>query len=81
VASVSRVVDLLERDRLVERQERGVVRSADWEKIIRRWVQDYSLVDSNAISTWLVARGVPSAMNALGRGTPRYAITGSFAAA
>ncbi len=79
-ASVSRVLNLLRREALVERGERGVVLAADWEKLIRRWTQDYGLVKSNTTSNWLAARGLPSLLERMPADVKRYAVTGSFAA-
>lgn len=38
---VSRVLEVLERDALIERALRGPVRRVAWEGLIRRWVDDY----------------------------------------
>jgi hypothetical protein len=81
LGSVSRTLDLLRREALVEREDQGVVRGADWEKTIRRWTQDYGLVTSNTTSNWLAARGLPSVVDRLAETIPRSAVTGSFAAA
>jgi len=79
-ASVSRVLGLLHREALVEREGRGVVARAEWEKIIRRWTQDYGLVTSHATSSWLAARGLPAVIERLALNVKKYAVTGSFAA-
>lgn len=81
LGSVSRVLDLLRREALVERESRGVVTGADWEKIVRRWTQDYALVTSNRTSNWLAPRGFPPVLEKLPAAVGAYSITGSFAAA
>jgi len=81
LGSVSRTLDLLRREALLEREGRGVVRAVDWEKTIRRWTQDYGLVTSNRTSNWLAARGLPAVVSQLPEKVPRSAVTGSFAAA
>lgn len=80
-ASVSRVLGLLDREGLVERTRRGQVLDANWAKILRRWAEDYDLVASNRTSTWLAPRGLDRVLGRLARQRPRYAVTGSFAAA
>jgi len=39
--NVSRYLDLLNKDGLVERAARGVVTDVDWEGVLRRWSEDY----------------------------------------
>lgn len=80
ISSVSRVMELLRRDALLDRDERGRVTGVDWEKTIRRWTQDYDLVRSNKTSNWLAPRGLPSVMENLLAGRSRIIVTGSFAA-
>ena len=80
-ASVSRVLGLLDREGLVERTSRGQVSDAYWAKILRRWAEDYDLVASNRTSTWLAPRGLDQVLGRLSNQRPRYAVTGSFAAA
>ena len=81
LGSVSRTLDLLRREALVDREGRGVVRTVDWEKTIRRWTRDYGLVTSNRTSSWLAARGVQAVLNQLAEKVPQSAVTASFAAA
>jgi hypothetical protein len=81
IGSVARVFDLLRREALVERDERGAVTAVDWEKLIRRWTQDYALLKSNRVSNWLVPRGLPSLLKSLAECKSRYAVTGSSVAA
>ena len=86
---VSKLIALLERDALVEREGRGPVQPitrvlcAD---LIRRWSADYRLLESNSARLFLAPQGVPAFLKDLASWssrTPggRFAVTGSFAAA
>ena len=79
-ASVSRVVDLLDRDALLTRGKRGDVSALDWPGAIRRWVQDYSLTDSNRTETFLEPRGLDALPRKLEKLRDPYAVTGSLPA-
>jgi hypothetical protein len=86
---VSKLIGLLERDALVEREGRGPVQPITrvlWPDLIRRWSADYHLLESNSPRLFLAPRGVPAFLRDLASWslqTPggRYAVTGSFAAA
>lgn len=80
-ASVSRVVNLLEREALISRPTpRGAIEAVDWPALLRRWVDDYSLMDSNRPATFLAPRGVQSFVAKLTELDFSYAVTGSLAA-
>jgi hypothetical protein len=78
---VSRLLDALDDDALVERTKRGQVESVNISGLLRRWAESYELFGSNDAQPYLAARG---AEDALGRfpelPTARTAVTGSFAA-
>ncbi len=76
---LSRVVELLERDGLVERKSRGPVKRLDWEGTIRRWTADYGVTETNRIAAYLEPRGLPALANKLRTLERRYALTGSMA--
>ena len=86
---VSKIIGLLERDALVEREGRGPVQPITrvlWADLIRRWSADYRMLESNAARLFLAPQGVPAFLRdlaGLAARTPggRYAVTGSFAAA
>lgn len=86
---VSKIVALLEREALVEREGRGparVITRVLWADLIRRWSADYRLLESNTVRLFLAPQGVPAFLRDLAAwaaSTPgaRYAVTGSFAAA
>jgi hypothetical protein len=79
-ATLSRVIDLLERDGVVERDERGAVLSVDWTAAIRRWAQDYEVLRSNDAVGYLQPRGLSSLSDRLTDTDLDYALTGSLAA-
>jgi hypothetical protein len=81
VATVSRVVALLDRDAIVTKGSRGQVETVDWRALIRRWTQDYSLMMSNRIQTYLEPRGIPQLIAKLKANELQYAVTGSLAGA
>lgn len=80
IATLSRVIDLLERDAIVERADDGGVLSVDWTNAIRRWSQDYELRRSNTVDSYLEPRGLTVLRDKLRRAQSGYAITASLAA-
>lgn len=80
LASLSRTVDLLDRDRLIERSGRGPITGVDWQGTIRRWAKDYDVESSNQVSTYLDPRGLTALATKLGKLKRGYATTGALAA-
>ena len=86
---VSKLIGLLEREALVEREGRGPVQPITrvrWADLIRRWTADYRVLESNTARLFLAPQGIPAFLRDLATSssaTPsgRYAVTGSFAAA
>jgi hypothetical protein len=77
---VSRLLDALDREALIERDPRGPVRSVDVPGLLRHWAGSYDVFASNDTTTLLAPEG-PAALL---REIPphlRLAVTGSFAAA
>jgi hypothetical protein len=79
-ATLSRTIELLEREALVESDDRGAVVDLDWAGTIRRWSQDYDVLRSNDGVGYLQPRGLPSLVKVLKSTRLRYALTGSLAA-
>ncbi|MDO9108770.1 MAG: MarR family transcriptional regulator [Coriobacteriia bacterium] len=80
--NVSRVLDLLEREDLIERSPQGGVQGVNWSELLRAWSRDYSLMGSNRPLTYLDARGLGNFVDRL-KSLPsglRFAVTGSLAA-
>ncbi len=80
-ASVSRVVELLDREAIVEREARGPIESLDWPALLRRWVQDYAFTKSNRTETFLEPRGTNALLGRLRGFDAQYAATGPLAVA
>lgn len=78
---VSRVFALLEKEALIQRESRGPVTDTDWQALIRRWTEDYSLLNSNLTATYLEPRGLNSLLRKLRDSDLRYVATGSLGAA
>jgi hypothetical protein len=81
LATTHRVIDLLDREKLLERQKRGPITSVDWQGVLRRWITEYGLFDSNRVRTYLEPRGLDRLLEQLRTSDLDYAITGSLAAA
>jgi len=79
---VSRVLGVLEDEALINREPRGPVDSVEWEPLLRKVTQSYSLLDANASTSWVAAGGPDGFLDDIAdvkRG--RWAVTGSFGAA
>ena len=77
--TLSRVLDLLEREAMVSRA-RGAVSTFDWQAAIRRWAEDYDQTDTNTPTTVLEPRGLPALERTLRATKLAYAATGALAA-
>ena len=78
---VSRALQVLADEQLIERAPRGPVESVEWEPLLRRITASYSLLDANTTSTWIAAAG-PSRLlkDLIGLRVGRWVMTGSFVA-
>ncbi|MGE0704306.1 MAG: type IV toxin-antitoxin system AbiEi family antitoxin [Vicinamibacterales bacterium] len=77
----SRIVDLLNREALITRTQRGPVTGVDWRGLLNRWSQEYSPFRRQGATMYLAARGIPAVTERLKQLKTRYAVTGSWAAA
>jgi hypothetical protein len=78
---VSRLLDALDQDALVERTRRGRVQDVDMLGLLRRWAESYDVLKSNDASTFLAPGGAHDALSQLAElSGPAVAVTGSFAA-
>jgi len=78
---VSRVLQALANERLIEREPRRPVTNVSWEAMLRRLALSYSLFDSNETSTWVASSGPAQLLDDLASKSPRrWAVSGSFAA-
>ena len=78
--TLSRVIGLLEREGIVMRDPRGTVLGVMWQRVIRRWAEDYGQFTSNKPTLLLAPRGIPALERGLVDSPLRYAATGAFAA-
>lgn len=81
IASISRVVTLLEREALLERTPQGAVSDVRWGSLIERWTREYNVTTSNTTHTYLESRGLNGLLSKLKGLSLTYAVTGSLAAA
>lgn len=80
LGTLSRTLDLLDREGLVTRGERGQVVDLDWGRALRRWAQDYEFARSNHVAYYLDPRGTAAVIGKLPKATWSYALTGAAAA-
>lgn len=80
---VSRLLDALDEEALIERVKRGEVQSVDIAGLLRRWAESYDVLTSNEAFTFVAPDGAAPQLERLASPgtTRRAAITGSFAAA
>lgn len=80
---VSRLLDELDRETLIDREPRGPVRTVRVEELLRRWAQSYDVFKRNEATAFVAPRGATAAFERLvaRRSSDRIAVTGSFAAA
>lgn len=78
---VSRMLQVLADELVIERVPRGPVTSAEWEPLLRKITATYSLLDANTTSTWIAAAGPDQLVKDLaGLRVGRWAVTGSIVA-
>jgi len=81
---VSRLLDTLDREALIERGTRGVVASVDLAGLAHRWTSSYDVFTSNQALSLIAPSGPKAFMEEVAKPNPSEAqmvITGSFAAA
>ncbi len=79
---VSRLLDALDREALIERSRRGRVESVEAAGLLRRWAGSYDVFKANAASTFLAPRGAAETLARIAdlAASDAVAVTGSFAA-
>lgn len=79
---VSRLLDALHDDALVERTRRGGIERVDIAGVLRRWAESYDVFKANEATAYLAPQGAAEALSRLTEGPVRadLAVTGSFAA-
>ncbi len=78
--SAYRVVDFLDQDGLIRRNQ-GRVIVDEWEPLLRRWAHDYDTWSMNRLTRWIAPRGRDRLLaTILEQESGGYALTGSIAA-
>jgi len=79
---ISRLLDTLDSEALIERSSRGQVASVDIPALMQRWAQSYDVFKTNGTKTFLSPAGAAAAEKQLPilADERRVAVTGSFAA-
>jgi hypothetical protein len=80
ISYVSRLLDTLDEETLVDRSPRGRVESVDISRLIRRWAGAYDVFRSNTTQRYIAPGGARRALEQLASLGTRTAVTGSFAA-
>ena len=81
---VSRLLDALYAEALIERPARGAVEAVDVANLVRRWAESYEVFRSNQTESWIAPRGPKELLEKLKVSRPkesRFIVSGSFAAA
>lgn len=82
IGSVYRVLEFLEAEALAMRDEAGRIIVPDWEKLLRRWSEDYQFLQTNTVTKWIAPRGIDPFLEKIREShIDDYAVTGSVAAA
>jgi hypothetical protein len=79
---VSRLLDALDREALIERARRGRVDEVDIAGLLRRWAESYDVLKTNDATFFLAPNGAKEALLRLAESSDAapVAVTGSFAA-
>ena len=81
---VSRLLDALYAEALIERPKRGAVEAVDVANLVRRWAESYEVFRSNQTDSWIAPGGPKELLGKLKVSRPeesRFVVSGSFAAA
>jgi uncharacterized protein YcaQ len=79
---VSRLLETLNNEAIVDRSRRGRVEAVDYEALLRRWAENRDLLKKIGAMTFIAPAGATASLARLAdlAGQSRFAITGSFAA-
>lgn len=79
---VSRLLDSLDREALIERSPRGGVEAVEVAPLLRRWAKTYDVLESNDASHFIAPEGAEATLRRIAElpSSQRVAVTGSFAA-
>lgn len=80
---VSRLLDTLDDEALIERSPRGPVEEVDIAGLLRRWASSYDVLQTNRADSFIAPQGIDRTLNELSKyptEEPRFAVTGSLGA-
>lgn len=77
--ALSRVATLLEREDLLERAKDGGITHLNWDGVLRRWAQDYTLFKPGYYAQYLEPRGLNHLLTKLSALPLQWTLTGSLA--
>jgi hypothetical protein len=77
--TITRVVQLLEQEDLLQRDSAGKIIDVQWRQVLVRWTQDYNFITSHHTKTFLEPRGLDALLRKLQKTDRPYAVTGSLA--
>ena len=80
VGYVSKVLDALDAEALVARGARGEVVGCDWQALLRRWANSYSMLSGRRTARFIAQRGVARVVDQLRGSDLEWVVTGSFGA-
>ena len=78
---VSRLLDLFDREELIEREPHGPIVAVHRARLVRRWAEDYDFSEAHRALAFAHPHGVPGAAAALRACGAPYALTGRAGAA
>lgn len=77
---VSRILNVLSQELMIDRKPRQPVTAVNWEKLVRQVTHDYALFTSNEIATWIAPGGPDQFLRDVASEKPKGCVlTGSFA--
>jgi hypothetical protein len=77
---VSRLLDALDREAIVERNDRGRIDAVDFVRLLRRYAETYDTFDTNQSTLFVARAGAATTLKQIASTPLTTAITGSFAA-
>lgn len=77
---ISKLLETLDSEALVDRSKRGRVERVNIKDLIRRWAESYDVFNTNTASRFVAPRGATQVLSQLKDISNRLAVTGSFAA-
>lgn len=77
---VSKLLETLDSEALVERSKRGRIESVNIKDLLRRWAESYDVFKTNTAARFVAPKGAAQLLSQLQSTPNRLAVSGSFAA-